>query len=88
MRRLAAGEHAEARYAVDMRTDRAAACVVNRLTCEDCGTSYYSAAAKTLVEQGERCAKCGGVLAIDESRGKVAANGIRPADGGDEPPTE
>ena len=35
---------------------------VNRLVCEDCGTVYYSAAAKTLAEQGERCAKCGGRL--------------------------
>jgi NAD-dependent SIR2 family protein deacetylase len=35
---------------------------VNRLVCEDCGTTYYSAAAKTMAEQGERCAKCGGVL--------------------------
>jgi NAD-dependent SIR2 family protein deacetylase len=35
---------------------------VNRLVCEDCGTVYYSAAAKTMVEQGERCAECGGLL--------------------------
>ena len=35
---------------------------MNRLVCENCGTVYYSAAAKTLAEQGERCAKCGGRL--------------------------
>jgi hypothetical protein len=41
---------------------------VKRLVCEDCGTVYYSAAAKTLVEQEAACAKCGGrlVLADDE----------------------
>jgi rRNA maturation endonuclease Nob1 len=35
---------------------------VNRMSCEDCGTVFYSAAAKTLVERGEACAKCGGKL--------------------------
>ena len=35
---------------------------MNRLVCENCGTVYYSAAAKTLAEQGELCAKCGGRL--------------------------
>ena len=39
---------------------------MNRLVCEDCGTVYFSAAAKTLVEQGETCAKCGGLLRFVE----------------------
>jgi transcription initiation factor IIE alpha subunit len=39
---------------------------VNRLVCEDCGTVYYSAAAKTLAEQGEACAKCGGRLVYED----------------------
>jgi rRNA maturation endonuclease Nob1 len=39
---------------------------VNRLVCEDCGTVYYSAAAKTLAEQGEACAKCGGRLLYED----------------------
>jgi rRNA maturation endonuclease Nob1 len=43
-----------------------AVCAVNRLVCEDCGTVYFSAAAKTLVEQGEACAKCGGALRFVE----------------------
>jgi DNA-directed RNA polymerase subunit RPC12/RpoP len=43
---------------------------LNRMVCEDCGTVYYSAAARTMVERGERCAKCGGRL--------VLANGPRP----------
>ena len=49
----------------DRRTTRSAGGAVNRMVCEDCGTVFYSAAAKTLVEQGAVCAKCGGVLVID-----------------------
>lgn len=46
---------------------------MKRLVCEDCGTVYYSAAAKTLAEQGAACAKCGGRLRLeDESRLKPA----------------
>jgi DNA-directed RNA polymerase subunit RPC12/RpoP len=41
---------------------------VNRLRCEDCGTVFYSAAAKTLVEQGVACAKCGGKLLLDDGK--------------------
>jgi rRNA maturation endonuclease Nob1 len=37
---------------------------VNRMACEDCGTVFYSAAAKTLAERGEACAKCGGRLEL------------------------
>jgi DNA-directed RNA polymerase subunit RPC12/RpoP len=48
---------------------------VNRLVCEDCGTVYYSAAARTLIDRGERCSNCGGRL--------VHANGPRPVGGGD-----
>src|SRR3954452_5989054 len=44
--------------------------IVNRMVCEDCATVYYSAAARTMVEQDERCAKCGGKL--------VLAQGPRP----------
>jgi DNA-directed RNA polymerase subunit RPC12/RpoP len=40
------------------------------MVCEDCGTVYYSAAARTMVERGERCPKCGGRL--------ILANGPRP----------
>ena len=49
-------------HAVDRPTAGSADDAVNRLVCEDCATVYYSAAAKTLAEQGERCAKCGGRL--------------------------
>jgi hypothetical protein len=36
---------------------------------------FYSAAAKTLVEHGEVCAKCGGRLAIEDGPGPLAAAG-------------
>ena len=36
------------------------------MVCEDCGTVYYSAAARTMVKRGERCEKCGGRLVLDE----------------------
>ena len=45
---------------------------MNRLVCEDCGTVYYSAAAKTLAEQGERCAKCGGRLVFVDGPEKAS----------------
>jgi predicted nucleic acid-binding Zn-ribbon protein len=43
-----------------------------RMRCEDCGTVYYSAAAKTMVEHGEPCPKCGGRLVIDDAPGQGA----------------
>ena len=48
---------------------------VKRLVCEDCGTVYYSAAAKTLVEQQAACAKCGGRLVLDDEPGKKPVSG-------------
>jgi len=39
---------------------------VNKMVCEDCGTVYYSAAAKTMVARGERCENCGGRLVLAE----------------------
>ena len=59
---------------------------MNRLRCEDCGTLFYSAAARTLVEQGEACAKCGGRLVIEDGPGSLAVSGptTRDGDGDDE----
>jgi hypothetical protein len=34
------------------------------MVCEECGTVYYSAAARIMVERGERCAKCDGKLVL------------------------
>jgi hypothetical protein len=39
------------------------------MVCEDCGTVFYSAAAKVLVEQGQACAKCGGRLTVIDGPG-------------------
>ena len=51
---------------------------MKRLVCEDCGTVYYSAAAKTLVEQEAACAKCGGRLVLgDEPEKKPVGGGPR-----------
>jgi DNA-directed RNA polymerase subunit RPC12/RpoP len=54
---------------------------VNKMVCEDCGTPYYSAAARIMVERGERCAKCGGLLRMADGPHPVHANSER--DGGD-----
>jgi RNase P subunit RPR2 len=51
---------------------------VKRLVCEDCGTVYYSAAAKTLAEQGATCAKCGGRLRLEEEARAPAASRPEP----------
>src|SRR3954467_984196 len=61
------GKKRKSADAADLRTKDAA---LNRMVCEDCGTIYYSAAARTMVERGERCSKCGGRL--------VVADGPRP----------
>jgi RNase P subunit RPR2 len=58
--------------------------VLNRLVCEDCATVYYSAAAKTLAEQGQTCAKCGGRLIYEDDgpgTDPVALRTPPPADG-------
>ena len=62
-------------HAVDRSTARTADGAVKRLVCEDCGTVYYSAAAKTLVEQEAACAKCGGRLVYDDEPGKKPVGG-------------
>ena len=49
---------------------------MNKMVCEDCSTVYYSAAARIMVERGERCSKCGGKLLLVESPGPIReANG-------------
>ena len=37
---------------------------MERMTCTECAAESYSAAAKTLVEQGDRCPVCGGELKV------------------------
>jgi DNA-directed RNA polymerase subunit RPC12/RpoP len=48
---------------------------VNKMVCDDCGTVYYSAAARIMVERGERCAKCGGKLVLANSPRPERARG-------------
>jgi hypothetical protein len=38
---------------------------MDNLICMECGTTYYSAAAKAMVERGERC-DCGGLLRLSD----------------------
>lgn len=57
---------------------------MNRLRCEDCGTVFYSAAAKTLIEQGEPCSKCGGRLMSEDGPGPLAVSGQPLGDGNGE----
>lgn len=38
---------------------------MDNLICTECGTTYYSAAAKAMVGRGERC-DCGGALRLVE----------------------
>jgi uncharacterized protein with PIN domain len=42
---------------------------MERMLCEQCSAVTYSAAARMLIEQGDRCPRCGGPLEIgDEQR--------------------
>lgn len=57
-----------------------------RLICEDCRTVYYSAAGRTMVEQGQRCEKCGGRLVMDEDGGGPVRRVPVNAESGDDSP--
>ena len=52
------------------------AAVMNRMVCEDCRAVFFSAAARTLVEQGERCAVCSGILRLEPEPGRDARVGV------------
>ena len=51
---------------------------MDNLVCTECGTTYYSAAARLMIDRGERC-DCGGLLEPREpdaeARVTVAAGG-------------
>ena len=51
---------------------------MERMTCTECAAESYSAAAKTLVEQGGRCPVCGGELKV-EPREPVPVTAEAPA---------
>ena len=55
---------------------------MNRMACEDCGSVFYSAAARSLVDNGQRCETCGGRLRLEAEpkrteRVSVGAEGER-----------
>ena len=56
------------------------------MVCESCGTVYFSAAARTMVQRGERCTKCGGVLVLADAPRPVSAQGEPRNLPPDEPP--
>jgi DNA-directed RNA polymerase subunit RPC12/RpoP len=49
---------------------------MNRMVCEDCRSVFYSAAARTLVEHGERCPSCGGRLLLEPEEGRGDRVGV------------
>ena len=59
-----------------------------RMICENCQTVYYSAAGRIMVEQGERCQKCGGRLVLDEDAPGAGSSRRVPvnAESGDDAP--
>jgi len=52
---------------------------MERMTCTECAAESFSAAAKTLIEHGDRCPVCGGQLVL-EPREPVTVPADAPAD--------
>ena len=53
------------------------------MLCTQCAATSYSAAARTLVESGERCPRCGGPVVLEPAEPVgIAANGSDAADAG------
>ena len=55
---------------------------MERMVCAECAAVSYSAAAKKLVERGERCAHCGGELRLDPVEAPVSVTSEAAAEGG------
>jgi DNA-directed RNA polymerase subunit RPC12/RpoP len=53
------------------------------MRCSQCAATSFSAAAKTLVERGDRCQHCGGELTLAERRQPVAVAVAQRVDGDD-----
>jgi DNA-directed RNA polymerase subunit RPC12/RpoP len=47
---------------------------MDNLICTECGTTYYSAAAETMVDRGERC-DCGSLLRLVHAEEVPVASG-------------
>lgn len=52
---------------------------MERMLCAKCAAVTYSAAARRLVERGERCARCGGELIVEPAEPARAARFARAA---------
>ena len=46
---------------------------MERMLCESCAAVSYSAAARQIVDEGERCPRCGGVLVLETDERVPAA---------------
>ena len=60
------------------------------MLCEECSAVTYSAAARTLIDRGDRCARCGGPLAIEgeDERPATLAAELASVDDRSSQPTE
>jgi ribosomal protein S27AE len=57
---------------------------MERMLCESCAAVSYSAAARKMVDRGDPCPRCGGVLVLDDddrvatgASGNAAAGSVR-----------
>lgn len=48
------------------------------MLCESCAAVSYSAAARQIVERGERCPRCGGPLRVENGEPVPASAGSQP----------
>jgi Zn-finger nucleic acid-binding protein len=63
---------------------------MERMLCDQCSAVTYSAAARMLIERGDRCPGCGGPLAVDDgelSDERVTVPADPPRTGGDDDAT-
>ena len=59
---------------------------MDQMRCTQCAAVSYSAAARTLVSRGERCAVCGGEVVLDlEPPATPVASGARERGSADAP---
>ena len=61
---------------------------MDEMRCSQCAAVSFSAAAKTLVEHGERCPQCGGELALAPERQPVGVLAQRGSESPEPPDPE
>ena len=61
---------------------------LDQMRCTQCAAVSYSAAARLLVERGERCSLCGGALRLVPDDAPVAVTADAKETGSDEPDEE